>query len=224
MSCETIHKMLSPYLDGKVTGAEMHQIGEHLNGCRNCRRTFVSLRSAQQMTTQLGRKRAPADLELKIRLALSHEASMTLRRRLQGFAVRAENALNSFMVPATAGLVSAVVFFGLLLGFFAMPAQVEAASDPMLPAVYTAPQLDASPFDTTITPGAGSLLVEAVVDANGRVQDYRVISSPSPETERALPQIKNILLFTVFRPATAFGRPTTGRVVLSFSNVINVRG
>jgi hypothetical protein len=32
-----------------------------------------------------------------------------------------------------------------------------------------------------------------------------------------------MLIFTVFRPATSYGRPTTGKAVLSFSE-INVKG
>jgi hypothetical protein len=69
---------------------------------------------------------------------------------------------------------------------------------------------------------AESLVVEAHIDANGRVQDYRIISAP-PDTESLLPQLKNMLVFTQFRPATSFGRPTTSRAVLSFSK-INVKG
>jgi len=38
-----------------------------------------------------------------------------------------------------------------------------------------------------------------------------------------VPQVKNMLIFTTFRPATAMGRPTPGRAVLSFSK-ISVRG
>jgi hypothetical protein len=67
-----------------------------------------------------------------------------------------------------------------------------------------------------------SLVVEADIDANGRVQDYRILSAPA-DTQALLPQLKNMLIFTVFRPATAFGRPTSGRAVLSFSK-INVKG
>jgi HAE1 family hydrophobic/amphiphilic exporter-1 len=37
------------------------------------------------------------------------------------------------------------------------------------------------------------------------------------------PQLENMLIFTTFRPATAFGQPTSGRAVLSFSK-INVKG
>jgi hypothetical protein len=37
------------------------------------------------------------------------------------------------------------------------------------------------------------------------------------------PELKNMLIFTTFKPATAFGQPTAGRAVLSFSN-IQVKG
>ena len=47
-------------------------------------------------------------------------------------------------------------------------------------------------------------------------------AAPDGEQE-LLPQLNNMLIFTTFRPATAFGRPTTGRAVLSFAK-INVKG
>jgi 2,3-bisphosphoglycerate-independent phosphoglycerate mutase len=67
------------------------------------------------------------------------------------------------------------------------------------------------------------LTVVATVDENGRVLDYRVISELNEETALILPQLKNVLITSQFRPATKFGQPTTDRVVLSFSK-INVKG
>ena len=66
-------------------------------------------------------------------------------------------------------------------------------------------------------PNGEALMVEAIIDAHGRVQDYRVLSSTGrPELT---PEMKNALIFTQFRPATSFGLPTSGRVVISFSNI-----
>jgi hypothetical protein len=69
---------------------------------------------------------------------------------------------------------------------------------------------------------ADSLVVEAYVDSNGRVQDYRILSAPS-DAKELVPELNKMLIFTTFRPATAFGRPTSGWAVLSFAKV-NVRG
>jgi hypothetical protein len=80
-----------------------------------------------------------------------------------------------------------------------------------------------SPFSSNMdTVNADSIVVEAYVDANGRVQDYRILSAPN-DARTLDPKLENMLIFTVFHPATAFGRPTSGRAVLSFSN-INVKG
>jgi hypothetical protein len=65
-------------------------------------------------------------------------------------------------------------------------------------------------------------VIEAYVDSNGRVQDYRVLSSPQ-DAKGLPPQVKNMLIFTTFRPATFMGQPRSGRAVLSFSK-ISVKG
>jgi len=220
MTCTKSKSLLSPYLDGKLTGAEMQAIAAHIGGCGECRREFAMLRVTQGLVAKLGPKKAPPELSLRLRVALSQEAALTPRRRLQALLVRAEEAFNSMLVPATAGAVTAIVFFGLLMGFFTLPTL--AAADNNSPALfYTPPELAATQFTFSNTPG--SLMVEAVIDENGRVVDWNQMGERNKETDMALPEIKNMLLFTVFRPATLMGKPTTSRVVLSFS-AINVRG
>jgi hypothetical protein len=126
------------------------------------------------------------------------------------------------MVPATVGLVSAVLIFGFLMGLV-LPLQ---ASNPDVPLMLnTAPQLQQSAFGTTMDSiNDDSLVIEAYVDANGRVQDYRVLSNPQDSETNDIPtQVKNMLIFTTFRPATSMGQPTPGRAVLSFSK-ISVKG
>ena len=222
MNCAEAKKMFSPYLDGQVSGAQMRALGRHMEACVRCDREYAGLRQTQQLLAGLGPQKAPADLALKLRVAISQEAAQSRHPRFQGTLVRFENALNAFMVPATAGLVSAVVIFGLLLGFFALPGQLQASSDvPLM--LYTAPQLEQSSFGSSFgSIGDDSVVIEAYVDANGRVQDYRILSQPDDD-EALLPKVKNMLIFTTFRPATSMGRPTAGRAVISFSK-INVKG
>ena len=50
------------------------------------------------------------------------------------------------MVPATAGLVSAVLIFGLLLGFFALPDNYRHPMEIAPLMLYTAPQLNQTMF------------------------------------------------------------------------------
>jgi hypothetical protein len=223
MNCGEAKTLFSPYLDGRLSGRQMHALTRHMQECSSCAREYVAIGRTQQLLAGLGPKKAPADLALKLRVAISREAAQQRRWRLEAVLVRLENVLNAFMVPATAGLVSAVLIFGLLLGFFALPGQLQASSGDVPLIFYTAPQLEQSVFGTSLSSiGEDSVVIEAYVDANGRVQDYRILSQPE-NAKDMLPQVKNLLIFTTFRPALSMGVPTAGRAVISFSK-ISVKG
>ncbi len=222
MKCTEAKDLFSLYLDGCLGGLQMQPMAQHLESCEGCRREYGLLRQTQQMVATLGRKHPPADLSLRLRVAISQEAAVVRGQAFEDLRVRFSNALNAFMVPATAGVLSAVVIFGLLIGFLAIPAEVQASGNDVPTMLYTPPQLAASPFSEGFSANGDVIVLEAYVDANGRVQDYRILSGPE-DARAMLPQLENMLIFTVFRPAMAFGRPTSGRAVLSFSK-ISVRG
>ena len=223
MTCVEIRQLFSPYLDGRVSGSEMRALTRHVEQCDGCAREYAATQRTQQMLASLGPKKVPSDLALKLRVAISREAAQKRRPRYEGVLVRLENALNAFMVPATAGLVSAVLFFGLLLGFFALPAQLRASSGDVPLMLYIGPRLQQSAFGASLgNMGDDAVVIEAYVDANGRVEDYRILSQPD-DAKAVLPQLKNLLIFTTFHPALSMGRPTTGTAVLSFSK-ISVKG
>jgi hypothetical protein len=223
MTCAEIKKLFSPYLDGRVSGSEMRSLTRHVEQCDGCAREYAATQRTQQLLASLGPKKAPADLALKLRVAISREVAQNRRPRFEGVLVRLSNALNAFMVPATAGLVSAVLFFGLLLGFFALPAELRASSGDVPLMLYTGPRLEQSAFGASLgNMGDDAVVIEAYVDANGRVEDYRILSQPD-DAKAVLPQLKNLLIFTTFHPALSMGRPTTGTAVLSFSKV-SVKG
>jgi hypothetical protein len=225
MTCAQVKSMLSAYLDGSVSGRQMHDLSGHLRTCGLCGAEYETLRHTQALVSAIGRTKAPADLSLKLRLALSHEAARRRRPHLEGLRVRLENALSVFMVPATTGLVATVLAFGLLAALLSspMPVQANAADVPLV--LATEPILQETNFGFTLGAGAitpDSLVIEAYVDANGRVQDYRILSKPDELADLPHP-VKNMLIFTTFRPATWLGTPRPGTAVLSFSK-ISVKG
>src|SRR5208282_5810585 len=177
----------------------------HVDQCDGCAREYAAVQRTQQLLASLGPKKAPHDLALKLRVAISREAAEARRPRFEGVLVRLGDALNAFMVPATAGLVSAVLFFGLLLGFFALPAELRASNGDVPSMLYIGPQLEQSAFGTSLgNIGDDAVVVEAYVDANGRVEDYRILSQPD-DVKAVLPQLKNLLIFTTFHPALSMG-------------------
>jgi anti-sigma factor (TIGR02949 family) len=223
MECAEAKGVLSPYLDGAVTGTEMQALQRHLERCAACLREYRLLRQTQQLLTSMGRVKAPADLGLKLRLAISREAAQMRRPRFEVLRARMEDALNAFMVPATAGLVCAVLIFGLVTAILAMPGQLQANNEDVPLVLNTGPELQESAFGTNLSSmDTDSLVIEAYVDSQGRVDDYRILSDPG-ESQQLLPQVKRMLIFTTFRPAMSMGHPISSRAVLSFSR-ISVRG
>jgi len=224
MKCAQARSLFSPYIDGAVSGTQMRALGQHMDVCPACAREYKLLVQTQTLLTRVGRRKAPADLSLRLRVAISQEAARSRRPYLEGLRIRLENAFQAFMIPATAGLLSAVVIFAALMGLFGLP-NVQAMSNNDVPLLlYTEPELQSSAFGTTVmgSVNSDSLVIEAYVGADGRIEDYRILSD-TKNTEDLLPQVKRLLIFTTFRPATALGRPIPGRAVLSFSKV-SVRG
>lgn len=217
MKCAVAKGLMSSYMDGAVSRSQMASVTQHLHTCASCSDYFSSLHKAQQLVGSLGRKQAPPEMALKLRVVLSQEMANARRSRWEGLRVRWENAFNAIMVPATAGLVTTLIIFGVLISWL-YPAQVSASNDvPTM--LYTPAQLRSTPFELTMgVPASDSLVIEAYVGPDGRVQDYRVLSGSENDPE-ILPQLKNMLIFTTFQPATAFGQPTSSRVILTFSGV-----
>jgi hypothetical protein len=222
MKCREAKGLLSPYLDGAVTGTEMQALQEHMDRCAACLREYKMLRQTQQWLMSVGRVQEPADLGLKLRLAISREAAAARKSRFEGWGLRAKNTLDAFMVPATAGLACAALIFGLVIAILAMPGQLQANNQDVPTMLNTGPELQQSVFGTLSSMDTDSLVIEAYVDTNGRVQDYRILSDEG-EAQALLPQVKRMLIFTTFRPAMNMGRAIPSRAVLSFSR-ISVQG
>jgi hypothetical protein len=124
------------------------------------------------------------------------------------------------LLQVTGGLVGSVALMGgtaLLLGVAAAPQQVLANDEPL--GAITAPHY----LYSTASPGAivsghdTTIIVEASVDSRGRVYDYTIVSGPQDEAVRT--QVANQLLGSVYQPASAFGVPVRGRVVVTFAGI-----
>ena len=71
--CESFRASFSEYLDGAVTGHEMHAIAAHLRACPSCDQEFSTLREMQRSLVSLRTLKVPTDLGLKLRVAISQQ-------------------------------------------------------------------------------------------------------------------------------------------------------
>jgi putative zinc finger protein len=204
-------ELLTDYIDGRLTGREMQKMDEHLQACQGCMQEWKWLRDVQSAVAGLGPVKEPADLPLRIRVAVSQERARSRR---------------SILLQAGAGFASAVLLLGtivFLVSVLAKPETAQATSDEPL-GNATAPRLlyfSNAQGGNAATAIDGPVVVEVCINDSGEVYDYRIVSGPTDATTRS--QVENLLLFSRFAPARFFGQPVRGLAVLSFSGV-SVRG
>lgn len=234
MACEQIQSSFSAYLDGAITGHQMQEIARHLQGfddthtglhtlpCQSCASEFAAWRQTQEALSLVGPAKPPADLSLKLRVAISRERARRNTRLLDRLSLRWDNMLRPILMQVSAGVAATTVLVGgimVLLG-----AVAPAGSNPVLAndeplSAITPPHY----LYSTVSPGAiitpqnAPIIVEAAVDSSGRVYDYTIVSGPQDDSVRA--QVADHLLGQVFQPASVFGLPVRGRVVVTFSGI-----
>jgi hypothetical protein len=216
--CANLREQFSAYLDGAVSGAAMQEIAAHLQACSGCAAEFAEWRLAQSLISSIGPAKAPADLGLRLRVALSQESANTAQERFARGRVRWQNTLRPLLWQVTAGFASTVVLLGgFALLMFAYPEPALARDEPLGNA--TSPRFLYTSFEPAGGVGAleNPVVVQAFVNGEGRVYDYVIVSGTADTKTRS--QLEDTLLFSVFAPAQLFGQPVRGTVVLSFSGV-----
>ena len=224
--CSSMQARFSEYLDGRLTGREMQRVAGHLDRCRECAGEWTALRQVQASLAGLGPVPEPEDLLLRIRVALSQERARRRQRAFHGLRLAWQNTVGPFLLQASAGFASAVLLMGtviLLVTMFTQPESARANPDEPL-GMATGPHLlylSEGANSNQIGAVSGPVVVEAYVNGEGQVYDYRIVAGPTDSATRA--QVENLLLWSVFEPARRFGQPVRGLAVLSFSGV-SVRG
>lgn len=222
--CSGVRSSFSGYLDGVVSGARMQEIARHLSECSQCAAEFQEAKALQATVASLGPVRAPSDLGMRLRIAISHEHARSRSNWMDSLGLHWQNAVRPIVFQISAGFAGAVFLLGsvlLLAGIVASPETVMANDEPLgaLTAPHylysaVAPRAIATPYDTTI-------VVEVSVNDRGQVYDYRIVSGPRDGAVQA--QVADQLLESVFEPASVFGGPVRGQAVLTFAG-ISVRG
>ena len=240
MKCTTVRSKLAGYLDDVVESpsrtSERSQIRAHLEACACCREELQRYRKLAVLLSRSPRALPPSDLAVRIKVAAAQaQQPQDWRSKLQWYRDRAEilldNVLRPITLPATGGIVSAILVFALVLQLIAPGITVQAIPNDvplniMQPAELVT--LSDSPgnwapekHDTELALPHG-LLLDVTVDAQGEMIGYQILSGP--KTLEMQHQLDQMLLFSRFEPMRSFGRKISGgHVILSFS-AVRVRG
>jgi hypothetical protein len=161
--------------------------------------------------------RVPADLTARLRVIASHERTRRVRRFawLERLGLEFNHLLKPLAVPAAGGLLSTMMLFFALVDTLNIQRYV--IGDVPIGVRTQVMVDDFSPF----APNTEDLMVEVSVNEKGAVTDFSV---PGGKLDRAqMLQLGNLVLYSTFTPATAYGKPIPGKLLVSFHH-INVRG
>lgn len=232
MNCREAERRLPGYLDGAIRSQDHARLRAHLDSCAHCRAQIERYQQLSACLAQLQPIDPPPDLAARIRVQASQAGPAwtgfvnACRRTWVAF----ENILEPLAVPATGGILTALVAFVLVVQniLVGVPLGGVVANDLPLNLVQPARLESMASFaipGMTMSDGRGEsglLLVEATLNAQGQAVSFKILSGPQDAAVRH--QLDQVLLFSRFRPQLSFGRPMPGgRVLLSFSEV-RVRG
>jgi len=221
MDCTLVQGRLSDLADGYVIDSERRDLELHLASCKSCLRRFDDYRALRRTLRSLPEPQMPASLVYTLRSKASHAATRQrlyagfggwLREKADNFALRTNNLMRPLAVPAVGGLFSAVLLFVAVMTNFQGIIIAQANDVPTALAteasVITTPPLSFEPQD---------IVLDVLVDETGRVIDYSFPEGyGSLKTAQMRRRLEHSLLFTQFKPATAFGQPVVGWVRVSF--------
>jgi hypothetical protein len=226
MSCDLVGALISELLDRRLGVDQRGEVLAHLAGCRKCRDRFDAF---ERVRASLGSMRSvpvPPRLSAQLRIAASKERVRAVSRvsftqwmrHLRASAkLTIDNMMRPLALPFAGGVLSAFVLFSSLVPSLAFQRDYRNDVPTML---YTDPALEEVGYSHI---SADDTILVLLIDERGRVMDSSI-----PQGKMS-PEMVNDLLFYRFAPATSFGVPTWGRVIITFrrtadGNRIVVRG
>jgi hypothetical protein len=222
LSCVSAREEFSGYLDGAISGLQMATIREHLESCRECELEFEAWIEMQQALAALGPAQPPHRLQARLRSAIADERARGTHLPLPQRALLLwKSSLAPIALRVAGGLSVAIVLVAGMGYLFAAPIAVQADDERIANLVsphYLYSEVPPQPLETRHdTPVYAPVVVEALVDTNGRVYDYSILEGPKDDNVKA--HVEQNLLASVYKPATVLGTPVRGHVVLTYTGV-----
>jgi hypothetical protein len=225
MNCEKVRKTLSAFLDRQLARAPFDTVTQHLAQCRDCSSYAKDLGELHASLRSLPRVAPPARLVTELQVLASRERMRQLSRGtytalghfwMAEMRLFFDNLMRPIAIPFAGGLVSAVFLFTMLMPTLQFPhlTRNDVPSGLFTQSVATVDTLPPFGFSED------NVVVQVMLDEQGYVVDYRLPNNVSSTLRN---DIANMILFTKFEPATAYGVPIAAKVVVSFRR-IDVKG
>lgn len=217
MNCIVARKKMAAFLHEQLRPDQSAAVQRHLLACAGCYDEYEYHARLSSPLRELSRVEPPPDLATAIRLRLSFRERPSIWERWQ---VHFSNLMRPVALPAAGGLLTALILFVLLIPAVSFSRTVGLKQD-VPTALSTEPRFKQASF----LPVYQDLLVEAWIDEQGKISSFQVLhpAQGGGPVQNLDYQLGDVLLTTIFEPATRFGQRTSGKVLLSLRR-ITIRG
>jgi hypothetical protein len=227
MSCENVQELISLFLDGKLAAEARENVLAHSSVCRHCGGHLEQLQTQRALLRKMAQAPVPDKVVAQLRVLASHErerqlvrASVRTRAERLGAKINLvfDNLMRPVALPLTGGLLYTILLFGLLMPTLSFSHQTGGSE------FFTIPngRIVDNPYDSVadhdadhprIEPISSKRsdfinVVELTIDETGRVVDWNVVRG------ELTPDMKSVILFSSFEPATNMGIATSGKILV----------
>ncbi len=217
MRCSWIQQQLSAYTEGDLARLPRLITRLHLQVCPSCLRDAETMEAARSPLRLLRSPEPPATLGTQLRAAISVE--LARGNPWQWRMARLKAAFRDsrpLAIRTVSGSLAAALLFGMIMpALWTLP--VEANDDVPL-TFFTKGSVSSPTLELKDFSFSEDTDVLVYIDTRGKMYDFQL-----PEDQRQnvklRAEIAQSLLLAEFEPATFFGQPVLGRVVITFTTV-----
>jgi hypothetical protein len=209
---------MTAYIEGDLGLGPRWVLRQHLTNCPHCFQEYERQESLISLIERVSNPLPPADLRTRIESALSIEANRDCWSRWN---LHLSNIMKPLLVPAVGGLLSAMILFFSLISNVLISRRMLADDVPL---TYLAGTWVSHPRMSVPTPFGVTedTVVLAFIDLQGGVYDFRFVPEGDYRNAKLESEVANALVTTQFHPATSFGKPVMGAILISFTPVTRV--
>ncbi len=219
MTCYRVKRQSISYVDGTLRKSDHARIASHLRQCESCAARHEQVTALRSTLKSLPEPKAPSRLDDALRIMASRERkAMQINRgsRFQALWARWKFEFDMMMrpvtIPATGGILSSVVLFGVLSLAISTTSRVVAYEVP----VSYLEQINANLVPVELR--SREVVLTMNVDSHGHVHDYEVGDGLASFTgDAANLQFNNNISLPKFPSVLALAQPVTGDVRISFT-------
>jgi hypothetical protein len=217
MNCRWTSRKLQAYSNDCLTLAERLAVRFHVNRCDSCFEQCDDFETASSPLRQLAAVQPPSQLRTNIHIAISRELAREgwWQKTARKWRMAARDLMRPIAIRGVGGAVTAAVLFAAFMPEVVATRQ-EFPDD--IPLTYLAKTFVSHPSVVASSPYSvnSSIAVVAYIDVRGGAYDFD-LPEELKGNRKLHAEVANALLFTAFEPATKFGQPIPGKLLISFA-------